>query len=80
VTIDNLKRFNTPQDVDNIIIPPCHNIVCIGFHESQTPLTLMKFIKKITDFYNIKCIPYKNIVNDESNGIDLIFYMLIFFV
>jgi hypothetical protein len=25
----------------------CHNVVHIGFHKSQTPLTLIKLIKKI---------------------------------
>jgi hypothetical protein len=54
-------------------LPPCHNIVRIGFRKSQTSLTLTKFIEKIIYIYNTECIPYLNMLDDESDSIDLRF-------
>jgi hypothetical protein len=41
-------------------------------------VNLTKFIEKIIYLYHTKYIPYKNMHRDESNGINLVFWMLAF--
>lgn len=56
-----------------LLLPLSHNIVRIGFRESQATQTLTKFIDKMIHIYNTWYIPYDNIFHDTYNGNDLVF-------